>query len=305
LIKGSDFTAPFNALIKAVGEEPDSSLLPAGFRRKALKPSSSAQWLGKNLFAGGDFTTGPSTVAQAVASGREAANLIERSFKGSRPSAKAGGTEPTFRSASFETAPRVRIPELPVSERVKGVDVEDTRSLSLRDIETEASRCFNCGCLAVNPSDIGIVLIALDANIITSKRTIDAQTFFTASATQSTLLDPDEVVKEIQITKPQDGVQQKYLKFSLRTPVDFAIVSVVSVITIERGVCVDARIALGAVAPGPVRAKAAEDVIIGQPIDEHRAAEAAEQAIAGAQPLSMNAYKVEIAKTLVKRVILS
>jgi xanthine dehydrogenase YagS FAD-binding subunit len=91
----------------------------------------------------------------------------------------------------------------------------------------------------------------------------------------------------------------------LRTPIDFPVVSVASVITIERGVCVDARVALGAVAPAPVRARAAEEVIIGQPIDEHRAAEAAEQAVAGAQPLSMNAYKVEIAKTLVKRAILS
>jgi xanthine dehydrogenase YagS FAD-binding subunit len=158
--------------------------------------------------------------------------------------------------------------------------------------------------LAVNPSDIGVALTALDANIVTTKRTVDAQTFFTASATQSTLLDQDEVVKEIQIPKPRDGAKQKYLKFTLRTPVDFAIVNVVAVITIEKGVCVDARIVLGAVAPGPVRAKAAEKVIIGQPIDEHRAAEAAEQAIAGAQPLGMNAYKVEIAKTLVKRAIL-
>ena len=66
----------------------------------------------------------------------------------------------------------------------------------------------------------------------------------------------------------------------------------------------DARITLGAVAPGPIRAKAAEEVIIGRPIDDHLAAEAAEQAIAGAQPLSMNAYKVEIAKTLLKRAIL-
>ncbi len=304
-IKGSDFTATFDAIIKAVGEEADRSILPAGFRQKSLKASLSAHLLGKNLFAGGDFITGPSTVVQAVASGREAANLIERSFKRSQPSAKAGRTAPTFRSASLERAPRVRIPELPVSERVKGVDLEDIQGLSLSEIETEASRCFNCGCLAVNSSDIGIALTALDANIVTTKRTVDAQTFFTASATRSTLLDPDEVVKEIQIPKPQNGAQQRYLKFTLRTPIDFAIVSVVSVITIEKGVCVDARIALGAVAPGPVRARAAEEVIIGQPIDEHRAAEAAEQAIAGAQPLSMNAYKVEIAKTLVKRSILS
>jgi NADPH-dependent glutamate synthase beta subunit-like oxidoreductase len=304
-IKGSDFTATFDAIIKAVGEEPDRSILPAALRQKSVKASPSAQLLGKNIFAGGDFITGPSTVVEAVASGREAANLMARSFKGSQPSAKASEAEPTFRNAFLETAPRVRIPELSVSERVKSVDVEDTSSLSLSEIETEASRCFDCGCLAVNPSDIGIALTALDATIVTSKRTVGAQTFFTADATRSTLLDPDEVITEIHIPKPQDGAQQKYLKFTLRTPIDFPVVSVASVITIERGVCVDARVALGAVAPAPVRARAAEEVIIGQPIDEHRAAEAAEQAVAGAQPLSMNAYKVEIAKTLVKRAILS
>jgi NADPH-dependent glutamate synthase beta subunit-like oxidoreductase len=304
-VKGSDFSSTFDAVIKAVGEEPDKSILPSAFRQKSLKKSPSAHLLGKNLFAGGDFITGPSTVVQAVASGREAADLIERSFKGRHPSADAGGVEPTFRGATLETAPRVRIPEVAVSERVKSVDVEDTLGVSLSEIEIEASRCFNCGCLAVHPSDIGIALTALDAKIVTSKRTLDAQTFFTADATKSTLLDPDEVVTEIQIPKPQEGARQKYLKFTLRTPIDFPIVSVASVITTEGGVCVDARIALGAVAPDPVRARAAEKMIIGQPIDEHRAAQAAEQAVAGAQPLSKNAYKVEIAKTLVKRAILS
>jgi xanthine dehydrogenase YagS FAD-binding subunit len=100
-------------------------------------------------------------------------------------------------------------------------------------------------------------------------------------------------------------VKQTFLKFSLRKPIDFAIVSVASVITVEDGVCTDARIVLGAVAPGPVRAKKAEEVMIGRPLDEAAAAEAAEGALAGAKPLSKNAYKVEIAKTLVKRAILS
>ena len=304
-IKGSDFSSTFDAVIKAVGEEPDKSILRSAFRQKSLKKSPSPNLLGKNLFAGGDFVTGPSTVVQAVASGREVASMIERSFKGRQPSADAGGAEPIFKSATFDTAPRVRIPEVAVSERVKSVDAEDILGVSLSEIEIEASRCFNCGCLAVNPSDIGIALTALDAKIITSKRMVDTQTFFTADATKSTLLDPDEVVTEIQIPKPQEGAQQKYLKFTLRTPIDFPIVSVASVITTERGVCVDARIALGAVAPEPVRARAAEEMIIGQPIDEHRAAQAAEQAVAGTHPLSKNAYKVEIAKTLVKRAILS
>jgi xanthine dehydrogenase YagS FAD-binding subunit len=162
------------------------------------------------------------------------------------------------------------------------------------------------GCFAVCPSDTAVALTALNAvmNIagVRKNRIVPVKDFFT---TLGNVLHPGEIVTEIQIPEPQDRARQKYLKFTLRTPIDFPIVSVASVITIERGVCVDARIALGAVAPGPVRAKAAEELIIGRPVDEHRAAEAAEQAVAGAQPLSMNAYKVEIAKTLVKRAILS
>jgi len=230
--------------------------------------------------------------------------MVSCLFKGSQPSAKAGGVEPIFRIASLEAAPRIRIPVLPISERIKSMDVEDTPSLGLREIETEASRCFNCGCLAVSPSDIGIALTALDANIVTTKRTLDAQSFFIASATRSTALDADELVTEIQIPKPKDGVRQTYLKFSLRHPIDFGIVSVASVIALEEGICTDARIALGAVAPSPVRAEKAEEAIKGRPIDQNSASEAAEQAVAAAHPLSMNAYKIEIAKTLVKRAIL-
>jgi CO/xanthine dehydrogenase FAD-binding subunit len=262
--------------------------------------------LAKNLFAGGDFITGPSTVIQAVASGREAARLIELSFKGGdQPAAKEAEEKQGFRSSSPNTALRVRIPELPLAGRIKSIDVEDQPGLSLSEVETEASRCFNCGCLAVSPSDIGIALTALDATIVTTKRTVDAQQFFTASATESTVLDPDELMTEIQIPKPSDGARQNYLKFSLRSPVDFAIVSVASVITVEKGVCTDARIVLGAVAPEPVRVTKAEEVLRGRSIDEATAAEAAGEALAGAKPLDGNAYKVEIAKALVKRAILS
>ena len=109
-ITGSDFTATFDAIIKAIGEEPDRSILPAEFRQKALKASPSAHLLGKNLFAGGDFITGPSTVVQAVASGREAADLIELSFKGGQPSAKEGGQSLTFSDASLRQHPGFGFP---------------------------------------------------------------------------------------------------------------------------------------------------------------------------------------------------
>ena len=83
-IPGSEFTATFDALIKAIGEEPDAALLPAEFMTKTRKAGPVAR-LGKNLFAGGDLVTGPSTVVQAMAAGREAAGLIESALKIGKP----------------------------------------------------------------------------------------------------------------------------------------------------------------------------------------------------------------------------
>ncbi|MBP1624444.1 MAG: oxidoreductase, partial [Acidobacteria bacterium] len=61
----------------------------------------------------------------------------------------------------------------------------------------------------------------------------------------------------------------------------------------------------GAVAPSPVRATQAEEFLKGKAINELNAEEAAKLAFADARPLSMNAYKVEIGRTLVKRSILA
>jgi xanthine dehydrogenase YagS FAD-binding subunit len=160
------------------------------------------------------------------------------------------------------------------------------------------------GCFAVNPSDIAVALAALDANIVTTKRNLPAELFFKATATSSTILQMDELIKEIHIPKPPAGARQSYDKFTLRKPIDFALASVASILTVDNGVCQDARIALGAVAPEPVRAREAEELMKGQIIDEAMAAEAADHALAGASPLRMNGYKLEIAKTLVKRAIL-
>jgi xanthine dehydrogenase YagS FAD-binding subunit len=160
------------------------------------------------------------------------------------------------------------------------------------------------GCFAVGPSDMAVALVALDANIVTTTRNLAAAHFFKATATNCTVLEADELIKEIQIPEAPAGSRQMYEKFTLRKPIDFAVVSVASILTVENGVCKDARIVLGAVAPDPVWAIEAEDMIKGQAIGESIAEEAAALALTGARPLRMNAYKVEIAKTMVKHAIL-
>jgi xanthine dehydrogenase YagS FAD-binding subunit len=161
-------------------------------------------------------------------------------------------------------------------------------------------------CFAVCPSDVAIALAALDAQIkIESpkgERRIAVTDFYEPLGNG---LKEDEMVTEIEVPKDADPAKQTFVKFTLRNPVDFAIVSVACIITMKGGICLDARIALGAVGPAPVRAQKAEEVLKGRSIDSKLASEAADQAVAGAKPLSMNAYKVEITRRLVERAILS
>jgi xanthine dehydrogenase YagS FAD-binding subunit len=160
------------------------------------------------------------------------------------------------------------------------------------------------GCFAVNPSDLATALVALDASIVTTKRTLAAEPFFASSAFNATVLEWDELIKEIRIPKPQKGTRQSFRKFTLRKPVDFAIVSVALVIAEKGSVCSDACIVLGAVGPAPIRAVAAEQLLKGKMIDEKCAIDAATQAYANTHPLKMNAYKIQIGETLLKRAIL-
>lgn len=161
------------------------------------------------------------------------------------------------------------------------------------------------GCFAVCPSDMAIALAALDARITVkgpaSERTIPIKDFYTILGN---IIKQNEIVTDIRIPHPPQGAKQTFLKFRLRKAIDFAIVSVASIITIEDGVCQDARIVLGAVAPTPIRVVEGEDEIKGKVINAETAEKAAKAAVAGATPLSMNAYKVEIAKALVKRAML-
>ena len=164
----------------------------------------------------------------------------------------------------------------------------------------EGKRCF-----AVCPSDTAIALTALNAAMkiagTSGRKTVPVGDFF---KTLGNVLAPGEMVTEIQIPKPPVDAKQTFLKLTLRKPVDFALVSVASIITVRNGTCKDASIALGAVAPTPLRATKAEETLKGKVINLETASEAAEAAVIGAKPLSMNAYKIEETKTLVRRAIL-
>jgi len=159
-------------------------------------------------------------------------------------------------------------------------------------------------CFAVCPSDTAVALAAFDASLVVAgahgEQSIPIVDFYTPMAHR---LKHGELVTRIEI--PAVSLpHQRFLKFALRRPIDFAIVSVAVAASIVDGVCSDVRIALGAIAPGPVRATEAEEFLRGRPINDETASAAAEMALGGAKALSRNGYKVAIAKSLVKRGLL-
>ena len=161
-------------------------------------------------------------------------------------------------------------------------------------------------CFAVCPSDMAVALAALDAKIKISgpkgERSVAVTDFYHPLGNT---LASDEIIVEVQIPHPTDINRQIFIKHRVRDAIDFAVVSVGLVASVgDGGVCASSRIVLGAVAPGPYRAAGAETALKGQLINNETAETVAAAAIVGAVPLSRNAYKLEITKTLVKRALL-
>jgi len=154
------------------------------------------------------------------------------------------------------------------------------------------------GCFSVNPGDIAPALVALDAKVVTTERTVNAEDFFTMNGDKTTVLGDDEIVTEIQV--PEFSGKSSFLKFAMRKSIDFPIVNCATAISDGT-----ARICLNAVYNTPIRATAAEDAIAGQTITDASAESAGEEAVKDASALPMNSYKIQIAKTLVKRTILA
>jgi xanthine dehydrogenase YagS FAD-binding subunit len=155
-------------------------------------------------------------------------------------------------------------------------------------------------CFAVHPSDTAPALIALDATIVTTKRQIKAEEFWTVRYPESTVLTPGEIVTAIHVPAPPAGAKSAFLKFAIRKSIDFPIVN--CAVLVGGGA---PRIALNAVAPKPYRATKAEAAIAGKAINEETAEAAGAAAVEDAKPTSTNKYKVQIARTLVKRALLA
>jgi xanthine dehydrogenase YagS FAD-binding subunit len=166
-------------------------------------------------------------------------------------------------------------------------------------------------CYIVHPSDCAPALIAFRASVTVvsprGQRTVPLEEFFVLPSRRldhETILEPDEIVTEIQVPAPAPNTRSTYLKFKERDSHDFAIVGAAVVMRLKGKVCEDVRIVLSGVAPIPWRSPEAEAVLKGKAITPELAEQAGKAAVAKAQPLSQNAYKVPLTQAIVKQAIL-
>ena len=172
----------------------------------------------------------------------------------------------------------------------------------------------NSTCAMVHPSTLATALVALGARL----ELTDARGATREVALEQFLVTPEEDVRRENRLKPGELLTavripprpptsgSAHIKQGEKESFDWAIGEAAA--AIERdgaGRCVRASLVLGAVAPVPWRARAAEQALIGYAITEASAQAAARLALAGARPLSKNPYKVPVMEALVARTILA
>ena len=159
-------------------------------------------------------------------------------------------------------------------------------------------------------ADMAISLLALDAEIYTwsptAKRKIPIGSFWTGA--RKTALRPGEIITGVEITLKQKSMSA-YLKLGPRQAMDIAIASAAVIITPGQQVIQEARIALGGAGPTPLRARAAEAYLKGQPALTEHIVQAGKLAAEESNPRTSSRasreYRLSVIPVLVERAITS
>jgi xanthine dehydrogenase YagS FAD-binding subunit len=169
----------------------------------------------------------------------------------------------------------------------------------------EASRC-----VAVTPSDCAPAVVALDAEMVVrsrrGERVIPAAEFFmppSVDIRRMTVLEPEDLLVSIRLPSAWAGASFYFEKVADRNVWDFPLVNVAAAFRMSGQTVADARIVCGAVQCTPRRVSAAERIVRGQPRSESVAESAGAAAVAAAEPLPFNQFKIPLMQNLVKRAV--
>ena len=167
-------------------------------------------------------------------------------------------------------------------------------------------------CIATNPSDFSVPLVALDAVVeiegSAGRREVALESFHRLpgdAPERESALEPGELIVAVRLPAEAAAfsAHARYLKVRERTSYAFAVVSAAAALRVEGSTIVAARIALGGVALKPWRVRAAEQMLAGARADDAAFRRAAEVALEDAKPSGHNAFKIVLARGIISRAL--
>jgi CO/xanthine dehydrogenase FAD-binding subunit len=201
------------------------------------------------------------------------------------------GPAVTARALERDARVRARFPALAESAALIG-------SIQVRGLATIGGNLCN----AAPSADMAPPLLALDAEAVLAgprgARRVPLVEFF--AGVRHTVLAPDELLVDLVLPDPGPRSGGSYLRHTPRRELDIAVVGVASQLTLSDGVCARARIALAAVAPTPLRATAAEQVLVGEPVTAAAIDRAAALAVEASRPITDQRGSAEFRRHLVE-----
>lgn len=164
-------------------------------------------------------------------------------------------------------------------------------------------------CNASPAADMAPSLLALDAKAVIAsskgERVIPLEAFFVGPG--KTCLKQGELLVRLEVPAMGPRTGGEYIKLGIRKAMEISLVGAAAVLRVEGGKCEDARLALGSVAPKPMRAKKAEGVLKGKKVDQGVIAAAADEASKEASPITdirgSEWYRREMVRVLSRRAI--
>ena len=206
----------------------------------------------------------------------------------------------THREVETSTLVRRRVPLLAETYR-------HVATIRVRNMATVGGGLAHADPNQDPPPTLMVLGATLKASSANGSRVVPLDGFFTDY--YETVLNPDEIITEIFVPRLPPNSGSAFLKFLPRTADDYATVSAVAVVTLDRArkIFSDVRIALGSVGTTPIRATEAEAVLRGQPVKAEALREAAEKVRQAVDPVSdfrgSAAYKKEMAVVFVRRAL--
>ena len=182
----------------------------------------------------------------------------------------------------------VQVAESPVVKRRFSILSEAIMQMASVQVRNTGTLVGNL-CNAAPSADTApsLIVMGAQARLVSAggkERVIPLEDFFRGPG--ETALAEGELLAEVQVPDLPPRSGGAYLKLSQRRAMDLAVVGVACLLTRDKGVCKEAKIALGAVAPTPIRAREAEALITGSALADEVLDKVAEAAMEASKPIT-------------------